>query len=151
LTAGRKPDSVGGQFRLSSQGVAWQTTEDRVEITRRDLEPGVVVLELHGPLQMGVECKRLELAVDDLLKEKKTRVVLDLSRVSKVDSGGVGKIVNCLSRLRVAGGTLCLAGVTGMIGGVLKLTQVDRLVKIYPTALEAAQNFPQVSPPSNRF
>jgi hypothetical protein len=30
-----------------------------------------------------------------------------------------------------------------MIGGVLKLTQVDRLVKIYPTAQEAAQNFPQ--------
>jgi len=114
-----------------------------VEITRKDLEPDVVVLELNGPLQMGVECKRLELAVDELLKEKKMRVVLDLSRVSKVDSGGVGKIVNCLSRLRVAGGTLCLAGVTGMIGGVLKLTQVDRLVKIYPTAQEAAQNFPQ--------
>ena len=114
-----------------------------MEITRKDLEPDVVVLELNGPLQMGVECKRLELAVDELLKEKKMRVVLDLSRVSKVDSGGVGKIVNCLSRLRVAGGTLCLAGVTGMIGGVLKLTQVDRLVKIYPTAQEAAQNFPQ--------
>ena len=117
--------------------------EDGVEITRKDLEPDVVVLELNGPLQMGVECKRLELAVDELLKEKKMRVVLDLSRVSKVDSGGVGKIVNCLSRLRLAGGTLCLVGVTGMIGGVLKLTQVDRLVKIYPTAQEAAQNFPQ--------
>jgi anti-anti-sigma regulatory factor len=77
-----------------------------VEITRKELAPGVVVLELRGPLQMGVECKRLELAVDDLLSEKKTRVVLDLSNVSKVDSGGVGKIVNCLSRLRVAGGRL---------------------------------------------
>ena len=72
-----------------------------MEIIRKDLEPGVVVLELNGPLQMGVECKRLELAVDDLLREKKTRVVLDLSNVSKVDSGGVGKIVNCLSRLRI--------------------------------------------------
>jgi len=113
-----------------------------VEITRKDLEPGVVVLELNGPLQMGVECKRLELAVDDLLREKKTRVVLDLSKVSKVDSGGVGKIVNCLSRLRIVGGTLCLAGVTGMIGGVLKMTQVDRLVKVYSTAQEAAQSFP---------
>jgi anti-sigma B factor antagonist len=112
-----------------------------VDIIRKDLSAGVVILELRGPLQMGVECKRLEMAVDELLREKKTRVVLDLSNVSKVDSGGVGKIVNCLSRLRVAGGALCLAGVTGMIGGVLKLTQVDRLVKIYPTALEASRSF----------
>ena len=119
-----------------------------MEITRKEITPGVVVLELRGPLQMGVECKRLELAVDQLLRENQTRVVLDLSDVSKVDSGGVGKIVNCLSRLKVAGGTLRLAGVKGMIGGVLKLTQVDRLVKIYPTALEASQSFTETQPPS---
>jgi anti-sigma B factor antagonist len=118
-----------------------------VEITRKELSPAVTVLELRGPLQMGVECKRLELAVDELLREKKTRVVLDLTNVSKVDSGGVGKIVNCLSRLRVVGGTMCLAGVGGMIGGVLKLTQVDRLMKIYPTAQDAAQSF--AAPPAS--
>lgn len=114
-----------------------------MDITKKELNPGVVVLELRGPLQMGVECKRLELAFDDLLREKKTRVVLDLTHVSKVDSGGVGKIVNCLSRLRMEGGSLALSGVSGMIGGVLKLTQVDRLVKIYPTAQEASQSFVQ--------
>jgi anti-sigma B factor antagonist len=120
-----------------------------VEIIRKELKPGVVVLELKGLLQMGVECKRLELVMDQLLSEKQTRVVLDLSGVSKVDSGGVGKIVNCLSRLRVAGGTLHLSGVTGMIGGVLKLTRVDRLLKIYPTALEASQSFAETPPSSS--
>lgn len=119
-----------------------------MEITRKEINPGVIILELHGPLQMGVECKRLELAMDELLREKQTRVVLDLSNVSKVDSGGVGKIVNCLSRLRVAGGTLHLAGVNGMVSGILKLTQVDRLVKVYPTAAEASQNFASTQPSS---
>jgi anti-sigma B factor antagonist len=119
-----------------------------LEIIRKELHPGIAVLELRGSLQMGVECKRLELAVDQLLREKQTRVVLDLSQISKVDSGGVGKIVNCLSRLKVAGGTLRLAGVTGMVCGVLKLTKVDRLVKIYPTALEASQSFFETQPPS---
>jgi|ERR1700730_596560 anti-sigma B factor antagonist len=121
-----------------------------VEITRKELNPGVVTLELKGPLQMGVECKRLEIAVDELLRENRTRVVLDLSAVSKLDSGGLGKIVNCLSRLKVAGGTLRLAGVTGMIEGILRLTQVDRLMKVYPTALEASQSFsdPQAPSPS---
>ena len=90
---------------------------------------------------MGVECKQLELAFDKLLGEKKTRVVLDLTGVTKLDSGGLGKVVNCLSRLKKAGGTMRLAGVKGMVEGVLKLALVDRLVKIYPTALEASESF----------
>jgi anti-anti-sigma regulatory factor len=69
-----------------------------VEITKKEWKPGVIILELQGPLQMGVECKRLELAFDELLRNKQTRVVLDLSKVTKLDSGGLGKLVNCFSR-----------------------------------------------------
>ena len=119
-----------------------------MEIIRKELNPGVVVLELKGPLQMGVECKRLELAMDDLLKEKQTRVVLDLSQLTKIDSDGVGRVVKSLSRLRMVGGTLHLAGVTGMVDTALKLTHVDRLVKIFPTAREASQNLSATPPPS---
>jgi anti-anti-sigma factor len=119
-----------------------------VEITRKEFNPGVVVLELKGPLQMGVECKRLELAMDDLLKEKQTRVVLDVSQLTKIDSDGVGRVVKFLSRLRMVGGTLHLAGVTGVVGTALKLTHVDRLVKIFPTAREASQSLSATPPPS---
>jgi anti-sigma B factor antagonist len=112
-----------------------------VEITKKEMKPGVVVLELVGPLQMGVECTRLQLAIDDLLREKQSRVVLDLSKVTKLDSGGLGKLVDCFSRLKSAGGTLRLAGTTGMIEGVLKMAHADRFFKSYPTALEAADSF----------
>jgi anti-sigma B factor antagonist len=112
-----------------------------VQITKQELKPGVVVLELVGPLQMGVECTRLQLAIDDLLREKQLRVVLDLSKVSKLDSGGLGKLVSCFSRLKSAGGTLRLAGTTGMIEGVLKMAHADRFLESYPTALEAADSF----------
>jgi anti-anti-sigma factor len=112
-----------------------------VEITKKELKPGVVVLELIGPLQMGVECTRLQLAVDELLREKQSRVVLDLSKLTKLDSGGLGKLVNCFSRLKSAGGTLRLAGTTGTIEDVLKMAHADRFLKSYPTALEAADSF----------
>jgi anti-sigma B factor antagonist len=112
-----------------------------VEITRKEWKPGIIVLELSGPLQMGVECKRLELAFDELLRDNHTRVVIDLSKVTKLDSGGLGKLVNCFSRLKTAGGTLRLAGTTGMIDGVLKLAHADRFLKSYPTAREAADSF----------
>jgi anti-sigma B factor antagonist len=112
-----------------------------VQIARKELEPGIVVLELSGPLQMGVECTRLELAMDQLISDKQTRVVIDLSNVTKLDSGGLGKLVHCFSRMKTAGGALRLAGTTGMIDGVLKLAHADRFLKAYPTAREAAESF----------
>jgi len=111
-----------------------------VQIVRKEFKPGVIILELSGPLQMGVECKQLELAFDQLLRDGQASVVLDLSKLSKLDSGGLGKIVNCFSRLKTAGGALCLAGTTGMIDGVLKLAHADRFLKSYPSAHEAAES-----------
>jgi anti-sigma B factor antagonist len=112
-----------------------------VQIAKKEMKPDVVVLELSGPLQMGVECKQLELAMDQLISDKQTRVVIDLSNVTKLDSGGLGKLVNCFSRLKTAGGAMRLSGVTGMMEGVIKLTHADRFLKTYPTAIEAAESF----------
>ena len=116
-----------------------------MEIHKKELKPGITVIELSGPLQMGVECKQLELAFDQLIRDNHTRVVLDLSKVTKLDSGGLGKLVNCFSRLKTSGGTLRLAGTTGMIDGVLKLAHADRFLKAYRTALEAAESFSDAS------
>jgi anti-sigma B factor antagonist len=120
-----------------------------VQITKKELRPGIIVLELSGPLQMGVECKRLELAFDQLIRDNHTRIVVDLSNVTKLDSGGLGKLVNCFSRLKTAGGSMRLTGVTGMMDGVLKLTHADQFLKAYPTALEAADSFSGGSPSSS--
>ena len=70
-------------------------------------------------------------------------------QLTKIDSDGVGRVVKCLSRLRMVGGTLHLAGVTGVVGTALKLTHVDRLVKIFPTAREASLSLSATPPPSS--
>jgi anti-sigma B factor antagonist len=116
-----------------------------MQIVKKQLSPGTVVLELSGPLQIGVECKQLELAFDEILREHQTRVVLDLTKVTKLDSCGLGKIVDCFSRLKTAGGSLRLAGTTGMIEGVLKISHADRFLKCYPTVLAAAESFPDAT------
>ena len=112
-----------------------------MEIVKKEFSPGIIILELTGPLQIGVECKQLELAFDQLLHDGHTRVVIDLSKLTRRDSAGLGKLVNCFSRLKTAGGTLRLAGTTGMIDGVLKLAHADRFLKSYPTSREAAESF----------
>lgn len=119
-----------------------------MQIVKREMKPGIVVLELTGPLQMGVECKQLELAFDELLKEHQKRVVLDLTHLTRLDSGGLGRVVECFSRLKMAGGSLCLAGANERVEGVLELTHANKFLKAYPTVADAAASFsnpPQAS------
>jgi anti-sigma B factor antagonist len=64
------------------------------------------------------------------------RVVLDLSRVSFVDSSGLGAIISAMKHL---GGqrTLELAGLQPAVAKVFRLTRLDEIVKIHADAATA--------------
>jgi anti-sigma B factor antagonist len=86
-----------------------------LKIAKKEIRPGVVVLELSGRIHMGPDCQRIEQEVEQLLGRSEKRLIFDLSKVSNVDSSGVAQIVKCFSKLKNSGGSLCLAGVTGML------------------------------------
>src|SRR5579863_9387522 len=113
-----------------------------MEFVKKQIQPGVVVLQLIGSIRIGPNCQQIELALEEIIQQGGIWVVYDLSGVTYIDSGGIGTVVRCLLKLRKQGGTLRLAGVKGMVGGVLKLTQIDRNFEIFPTAEEAVQGLP---------
>jgi anti-sigma B factor antagonist len=100
-----------------------------------------------GSIRMGPNCQQIEQAVDEIIRRHETCAIFDLSGVSFIDSSGVGTLVRSLTKLKKLGGTLRLTGVKGMVEGVLKLTQVDRVLEIYPTAAEASKDLPLVFNP----
>jgi anti-sigma B factor antagonist len=112
-----------------------------IQIVKKEIRPGIVVLEITGPIHMGPACQRIEHEVEQLLGRSENRVIFDLSKATFLDSGGLGEIVTCFSKLKKSGGSLRLAGVQGMIATVIKITNVDKIIEIYPTAAEAAGNF----------
>jgi anti-sigma B factor antagonist len=112
-----------------------------LEIAKREMSPGVGVLKMTGRIHSGPDCQRMGQEVEQLLGRSEMRLIFDLSRVPFVDGGGLGEIVNCFFKLKKSGGSLRLAGVQGMIATVMKITQVDKVIEIYPTAVEAAGNF----------
>jgi anti-sigma B factor antagonist len=108
-----------------------------VQIARVQLERGVEVLEMTGSILAGFDCENVEREVATLIQGGKTRVIFDLTRVKHIDSAAIGSIVRCLSRLRRAQGDLRLAGATSMVEGTLRVTQLDRIIGIYPTVAAA--------------
>jgi len=113
-----------------------------MKFTKKQIEPGIVVLEMAGRFVMGPDCQKLDREVDDHAQRGEKSFILDLTAVDHVDSAAIGQIVKSFSKLKKSGGTLRLAGVKGMVDGVLKLTQVHKVIEIFPTAQDAARNFP---------
>ena len=118
-----------------------------MEFTKKQIQPGVVVLEMTGSIRIGPNCQQIEQAVEDLIRHHETRVIFDFSGVPFIDSSGVGTLVRSLTKLKKLGGTLRLTGVKGMVEGALKLTQIDRILEVYPTASEALRDLPPAPNP----
>lgn len=113
-----------------------------MEFIKKQVRPGVVVLALTGSIRVGPNCQQIDRALEEIISQDCTWVVLDFNGVSYIDSAGIGTVVRSLSKLKKLGGTLRLAGVKGMVEGVLKFTRIDRSIEIFPTAEEAAQGLP---------
>ena len=113
-----------------------------MEFSKKQIRPGVVVLAMTGSIRIGPNCQQIEQALDEIIRQDGTSVVYDLTGVSFIDSAGIGTVIRGLTKLRKLGGTLRLAGVKGMVEGVLKLTRIDRTIEIFPTAEEAAKDLP---------
>jgi anti-anti-sigma factor len=109
-------------------------------IQTKDVQPDIVVLEITGRITMGRECKQLEWSTETLVRENKKKVVFDLSRVTHIDSTGVGIIVMSAGQLKQAGGKLRVCA-QGHVKQILKMTNVDKVIELHPTIAAAADGF----------
>ena len=112
-----------------------------LEIQTKHVQPDIVVLELTGRITIGRDCKQLEWAVENLVKEGRKKVIFDLAAVSTVDSTGIGIMVMSAGQMKKTGGELRVAGANGHVEQVLKMTNVDQIVALHPTAAAAAAGF----------
>jgi len=112
-----------------------------LEIQTKHVDPDIVVLEIAGRITLGRECKQLEWAVESLVGEGRKKVIFDLSGVTFVDSTGIGIIVMSAGKMKQAAGELRVAGAAAHVEEVLKMTSVDQIVGLHPTAAAAAAGF----------
>ena len=112
-----------------------------LEIQTKHLQPDIVVLEITGRITIGRECKHLEWAVDSLVREQRKKIIFDLTGVTHIDSTGIGIIMMSAGQVKEAGGELRVAGATGHVEQVLKMTNVHQVIGLHPTTVAAASSF----------
>lgn len=74
-----------------------------------------------------------------MLDRRQTRIVIDLSQVSYMDSSGVGTIVEAKRRADREGAALVLAGMQPRVRSVFEITQLDKFFTILDDPEQAKQ------------
>jgi anti-sigma B factor antagonist len=110
-------------------------------IETKHLEPDIVVLEMTGRITLGNDCRQVEWTTKKLVNESRHKIIFDLSGITHLDSTGIGIIVTVAGQMKKAGGQLRVAGANEHVEQLLRMTSVDQIVGLHPTATAAAASF----------
>jgi anti-sigma B factor antagonist len=98
------------------------------------------VLKPTGRLNM-VAAPALKSLIEESVAEGRDRVVVDFSEVVFIDSSGLGALIAGLKATRQAGGDLRIAQVPEQVMTVLRLTNLDRVLRAHPTVADASHEW----------
>ncbi len=91
----------------------------------------VAVCTIEGKLS-GIEGKgQIQDQIRDLIERGVLSVVLDLSKVSWIDSTGLGELIASLSSLKKKDGNLVLSNLQSPVQSLLKMTNLTQIFDVY--------------------
>ena len=90
----------------------------------------VTVVNCRGRLVSGAEADALLTCIDQLLPMN-SRILLHLGEIEYIDSGGLGLLVRCLTRVQNAAGQLSVCALSPKVSDVLRITRLDSVLKPY--------------------
>jgi len=112
----------------------------QLRITKRTVD-GIVALECSGRIVFGEESSLLREDVKKTLADGAKKIVLNLSEVSYIDSGGLGTLVALHTSAQTAGAAIKLAGLTKRVGDLLQVTKLLTVFDVHNTEYEALEAF----------
>jgi len=102
----------------------------------------VIIVDLEGRLVMGIGDEILREVVNELLAENWKKILLNLRKVSIMDSSGMGEIVSSWKVAKSFGAAVKLLRPGDGIKRTLRLTQILPLLEVFDDEDQAVASFP---------
>ena len=109
-----------------------------MQISHREVAPGTAEVTLGGKIMLGLESEQIVNLVDVLFRQGRRTIIFDLSRVTAIDSTGVGRFIWSYNKIAAAGGDMRMAGATGHVLQTFRVSLLDTVFSFYDT-VEAAR------------
>ncbi|HEX9653089.1 MAG TPA: STAS domain-containing protein [bacterium] len=102
----------------------------------------VAVLDVSGKIMGGPpDSQEFKDTIYKYLEKGITKVVVNLADVKRMNSSGLGILIQGLTSLRNKNGNMKLAGINDAMEGILVMTKLNTIFEIFSTAEGAAQSF----------
>ncbi len=106
-----------------------------MEIYRREVGD-VVIFDINGEIDL-YNAPEIKEKIKDEMNKNKVNVIINLDRVSYIDSSGIGVLISSLSNLKKIGGALKLINVYASVRKVFELTKLTSFFDIYDNESDA--------------
>jgi len=103
------------------------------------------VLDLNGKLTGGPEAETFRGIFKNLANDGKHKIIVNLEKVTWINSTGLGILISGYTTIRRAGGDLVLVHVSDRIESILYVTKLNLLFKAFDSEEEALKSFSQAS------
>jgi anti-sigma B factor antagonist len=113
---------------------------DELHVTTREVQ-GITVLDLSGRLVLGEGCDTLREHLRQLFAANRNRILLSLRDVARVDSAGVGILVEAVIDTVKQGGQLKLVHLPRLIQALLTVHRLSPVFEIYDSEDKAVASF----------
>jgi anti-sigma B factor antagonist len=111
-----------------------------LEIGHREVE-GIEIVDLEGRLTFGEEDLQFRNEIDKLVRTGKNRLVLNLARVTDIDTTGLGTLLFAMAKLRKAGGALALVNLNPSHIELLVLAKLETVFEVFGDEQNAINTF----------
>lgn len=101
---------------------------------------GLTVCHVDGEIDINTS-PGIKKSFDKLVGSKTPKVVVNLSKVTYVDSSGLATLVEILKNMRSYGGKLRLSNMSPKVKSLFEITKLEKLFDIVASEEEAISNF----------
>ncbi|MBN1550403.1 STAS domain-containing protein [bacterium] len=112
-----------------------------MKIKTRDRDD-IAILDISGEITIGQGDVQLRKEINELVNNKEiVNIILNLSKVSFIDSSGIGEIVRSYTTVQKHGGKLKLMGLESKVRDLLTITQLITVFECFEGEEEAVASY----------
>ena len=89
------------------------------------------VLPLEGEIDLHVS-PRVSASLGAMIEQKPSRLVVDLSKVTYIDSSGLAVLIEGMQNVEAYGGKFLLAGIQENVKPIFEIARLDQVFLIFP-------------------
>jgi len=107
----------------------------------QNVHEDIVIIGLDGDVMGGPEAVKLNTEINNLLDSGSLKAIIDLGSVNRMNSSGLGILINAATTYNQNGGKLKLANPSPLVQNLLTITKLDSIFDAHSSVEEALVSF----------